>query len=122
MAVTKAHKAKDYIAMSNNHLKEKEMSLKAKGLLSMMLSLPEEWDYSIAGLVAICKENETAIKSTLKELKEFGYLKVTKKMPNETKTGRIEYVYDIYEQPCDKQNTKKININKLSTKEKPKHK
>ena len=75
------------------------MSLKAKGLLSVMLSLPSNWDYSIEGLVAICKENETSVKSTLSELKSFGYLKVTKLLPNQTKSGRLEYVYDIFEKP-----------------------
>ena len=64
-----------------------------------MLSLPEDWDYSIAGLCAISKENETAIKSTLDELKRFGYVVVTKLMPKETESGRIEYIYDIYEEP-----------------------
>jgi predicted transcriptional regulator len=103
MAVLRINKTKDYTVMSNAHFKEKEMSLKAKGLLSQMLSLPENWDYSIAGLVAINKENESSIKSALNELKKFGYLVVTKKMPNETTTGRIEYVYDIYEQPHNKQ-------------------
>lgn len=101
MAVMRINKTKDYTIMSNRHFKEKEMSLKAKGLLSLMLSLPESWDYSIAGLVAICKENETAIKSTLNELKAFGYLRVTKLLPNETESGRIEYVYDIFETPLD---------------------
>lgn len=72
MAVFKINKTKDYTVMSNRHLKEKEMSLKAKGLLSLMLSLPETWDYSIEGLVAICKENHSAIKSTLNELKNMG--------------------------------------------------
>ena len=85
--------------MSKYHLRDKSLSLKAKGLLSQMLSLPEDWDYTIQGLCSINKENETAINSTLKELKDNGYLKVTKKMPNETKSGRIEYVYDIYETP-----------------------
>ena len=99
MAKFKIHKTKDYTIMSNTHLKEKEMSLKAKGLLSVMFSLSDNWNYSIDGLVSICKENETAIKSTLDELKTFGYLTVTKLMPNETKSGRIEYVYDIYEIP-----------------------
>jgi uncharacterized phage protein (TIGR02220 family) len=98
MSVFRVEKNKDYTIMSNYHFKEKEMSLKAKGLLSLMLSLPDNWDYSIAGLVAICKENETSIKSALDELKEFGYLEVIKKMPNETKTGRIEYEYIVYEQ------------------------
>ena len=103
MAVIRINKTADYTVMSNAHFKEKEMSLKAKGLLSLMLSLPDSWDYSIAGLVAICKENETAVKSTLNELKKFGYLVVTKKMPNETESGRYEYEYNIYERPQEKQ-------------------
>ena len=96
------HKNENYTIMSNYHLRERNMSLKAKGLLSVILSLPIDWDYSIAGLVAISKENETAVKSALNELKRFGYLKVTKHMPNETESGRIEYAYDIYEQPSAK--------------------
>ena len=76
MAVFKINKTKDYTVMSNNHLKEREMSLKAKGLLSIMLSLPNNWDYSVNGLVSICKENETSINSALKELKEFGVIKI----------------------------------------------
>ena len=61
MSVIRINKNKDYVTMSNYHFKEKEMSLKAKGLLSEMLSLPDDWDYSIEGLVSINKENETAI-------------------------------------------------------------
>ena len=96
--------------MSNYHFKEKDMSLKAKGLLSEMLSLPDNWDYSIRGLVAINKENESSIKSTLEELKKFGYLRITKLLPNQTKTGRIEYVYDIFEK---KQEGKKQEVENL---------
>ena len=70
MAIYRVHKTKDYTVMSNTHLRDKDMSLKAKGLLTLMLSLPENWDYTINGLVAICKENETAIKSALDELKK----------------------------------------------------
>lgn len=110
MAVFRVEKNKNYTIMSNYHFKETNMSLKAKGLLSLMLSLPDNWDYSIAGLVAICKENETSIKSALDELKQFGYLEVIKKMPNETKTGRIEYEYIVYEQ---KQENKKQGIENL---------
>ena len=99
MAIFRTFKNENYTVMSNYHLKEKNMSLKAKGLLSMMLSLPNDWDYSLAGLIAICKENETAVRSALKELKDFGYLRVDKMMPNETKTGRIEYVYNVFEKP-----------------------
>lgn len=99
MAVIRVNKTRDYTVMSNCHLRDKRMSLKAKGLLSMMLSLPDEWDYSIAGLVAICKEEEAAMKSALKELKQTGYLIITKKKPNQTESGRFEYEYNIYEQP-----------------------
>ena len=91
------HKSTNYTHISVYHLREREMTLKAKGLLTLMLSLPENWDYSISGLVSICKENESAIISTLKELKDFGYLVIEKKMPNQTKTGRIEYEYHIFE-------------------------
>lgn len=138
MSVIRVEKTKNYTVMSNYHLKEKDMSLKAKGLLSLMLSLPDNWDYSIAGLVAICKENETAIKSALKELQQFGYVKVDKIMPDKTESGRIEYVYNIYEKPkqegkkqgvenlpietqCVENptqlNTNKLNTNKLNTKD-----
>ena len=112
MSVIRINKNKDYTVMSNYHFKEKNMSLKAKGLLSEMLSLPDNWDYSISGLVAINKENESAIKSTLDELKEFGYLIITKKMPNETKSGRIEYIYDIFEE-SQKQEYKKQGVENL---------
>ena len=95
MATFRVNKNSNYTVMSNTHLREREMSLKAKGLLSMMLSLPEDWDYSVDGLCAICKESQSAIKSTLDELKTFGYLVVIKRMPNETKSGRFEYEYNI---------------------------
>ena len=101
VAVIRVHKTKDYTVMSNAHFREKEMTLKAKGLLSLMLSLPDDWNYSIAGLVSICVEKESAIVSTLKELKKFGYLRVDKLMPNETESGRIEYVYNVFEKPFD---------------------
>lgn len=97
MAIFRVNKNKNYTVMSNYHLKDANMSFKAKGLLSMMLSLPDDWDYSIAGLSKISKENERAIKTILGELKELGYLRIVKLMPNETKSGRIEYIYDIYE-------------------------
>lgn len=114
MAVIRVNKTGDYTVMSNAHFKVKEMSLKAKGLLSLMLSLPDTWDYSIAGLCAICKENQSAIKSTLDELKKFGFLVVTKHMPNETDSGRIEYEYNIYERPqkqaAEKQGTESLPL------------
>ena len=111
MAIFRVNKNKDYTVMSNYHLKDKNMSFKAKGMLSMMLSLPDDWDYSVAGLTQISKENEKAIKIILNELKELGYLRITKLKPNETKSGRIEYIYDIYEMSeCKKQEYQKQGV------------
>ena len=132
--VIRVNKTRDYTVMSNYHLKDNSISLKAKGLLSQMLSLPEEWDYTVEGLCSINKENRTAIESALDELKKVGYLVVTKLLPNQTKSGRIEYQYDIYETPeqgVEKQgvenlgveflgveNHQQLNTNKSSTKDK----
>lgn len=96
MAVFRVEKNANYTTMSNYHFKERCMSLKAKGLLSLMLSLPDKWDYSMAGLVAICKESETAIKSTLDELKTFGYLSMTKRQNDK---GHFVWDYNIFETP-----------------------
>ena len=100
MATFRVNKTSDYTVISNYHLREKEMSLKAKGLLTLMLSLPENWDYSISGLASICAENETAIKTGLSELKKFGYLRISKIFPNKKRGNKkIEYVYEIFEKP-----------------------
>lgn len=100
MATFRVNKTSDYTVISNYHLKEKGMSLKAKGLLTLMLSLPENWDYSISGLASICAENETAIKTGLNELKKFGYLRISKIFPNKKRGNKkIEYVYEIFEKP-----------------------
>ena len=96
MAVFRVNKNKNYTVMSNYHLKDVNMSFKAKGLLSMMLSLPDDWDYSIKGIISISKENKTSIQSALKELEENKYLKRTKK---QNEKGQFEYIYDIYEKP-----------------------
>ena len=104
MAIIRANKNKNYTVMSNVHLKDTNLSLKAKGILSMILSLPDDWNYSIEGLKSICRENETAIKSALNELKEFGYLVVTKLPPSKKNGGKFEYVYNIYEVPQDAEN------------------
>lgn len=99
MAVFKVEKTKNFTIMSNHHLQSKNLSLKAKGLLSYMLSLPDDWDYSLAGLVANSKESKTSIRNTLNELKENHYLSVTKLYPNQTESKKIEYIYNIYEEP-----------------------
>ena len=99
MAVIRVEKNKNYTTMSNYHLRDKELSLKAKGLLSVMLSLPDTWDYSIAGLASICKEGMESIKNTLKELKDHYYLVVTKCLPSKENDGKISYIYTVYECP-----------------------
>lgn len=100
--VFRVEKNSNYTVISNYHLREKNMSLKAKGLLSWMLSNDDNWDYSIAGIVANCKENETAIKSTLNELQDFGYLEIIKKNPDEH-ISTIHYEYLIHEQSIKSQ-------------------
>lgn len=99
MSVFRINKTNNYTVMSNHHLRNMNLSLKAKGLLSLMLSLPPEWDYSVSGLCAIVKEGETAVKSSLKELQSEKYLVITKLLPNQTLSHKIEYIYDIYEVP-----------------------
>lgn len=137
MSYFRVNHSKYYTVMSNYHLKDKNLSLKAVGLLSKMLSLPDEWDYSVNGLVAICKENKTAVQNALKELEECGYLKRTK---TQDASGRFDWIYDIYEKPfkekpctenpvmenpctenvpqlnTNKSNTKKLNTKELNTK------
>lgn len=97
--IVKVEKTSNYTVMSNTHLRDRNLSMKAKGLMSIVLSLPDNWQYSISGLAALSTEKESAVKSALNELKERGYLVVTKKMPNDTKSGRIEYEYTFYETP-----------------------
>lgn len=143
MSVIRVNNTKGFTVMSNYHFQDKEISLKAKGLLGLMLSLPSNWDYSVNGLVTIVKENKAAVQSALKELEEHKYLKRTRV---QDETGRFDYVYDIYEKPYDKlpctenrctdiqctenrctenqpqintnkQNTKELNTNRLNTNE-----
>lgn len=92
-------KNNDYTTMSNVHLRDKKLSLKAKGLLSVVLSLPKEWNYSVSGLVSILQEGEFSIKSTLKELQMHKYLLIRKISPNkEVKVYSYEYVF--FESPA----------------------
>ena len=100
MAVFRAEKNSDFTIMSNYHFKDKRLSMKAKGLLSMMLSFPDDWQYSLNGLVAASKEGLTAIRAMVQELEENGYL-VRRRLRNEH--GRMASVaYDIYEVPQSK--------------------
>lgn len=97
MAVIRVNKKTDYTVMSNTHFKEKDMSLKAKGLLSLMLSLPDNWDYSISGLVELSKDGKDSVMNAMSELATFKYLKQTR-VVNE-KGQFAGYDYDIYEKP-----------------------
>lgn len=96
-SVCRVHKSKNFTLLSNSFLRSSNLSLASVGLLGRVMGLPEEWDYSIKGLSSICKEGETAIETVLKDLQEWGYLKISKLYPNETEDGRIHYVYDFYE-------------------------
>ena len=97
--IIKAERNGNYTTMSNHHLKDRNLSLKAKGLLSMILSLPESWTYSIKGLVSISKESRLAIENALKELQENHYLWIEKLYPDKSESHKIEYIYHIYEIP-----------------------
>lgn len=111
MSVIRVHKNKNFTVMSNTHLRDKNLSLKSKGLLSVMLSLPDDWDYSIAGLCSICKENETAVKSEINELKANRYVIVIREEPTKENGGRIKYNYEVYEEPQgEKQDSEKQGI------------
>lgn len=129
--IMRTEKNKNYTVMGNYHLRDKELSLKAKGLLSIMLSLPDGWNFSTQGLTTLSSDGETAIRSTLKELEQKGYLKRNKVRIN----GKIvDWEYVVYEQkhPCvpvdespvdenvhvnnrTQLNTKEINTKKLNT-------
>ena len=84
--------------MSNTHLKDKRLSLKAIGLLSVVLGLPEDWHYTVNGLVGIVKDGKDSVESAIKELKKNGYLKVEKIYPN-ANSNRIQYQYTFFENP-----------------------
>ena len=97
MAVCRVEKTKNYTVMANYHLRDKRLSLKAVGLLSKMLSLPEEWDYTTRGLAAICKDGVDAIGAALKELESCGYLVRHRLRDDRGRMRDTEYV--IYESP-----------------------
>ena len=97
MAVFRVEKNKNYTVMSNIHLRDQNLSLKAKGLLSLLLSLPDDWHYSIRGLAKISKESPDGISSGLKELEAAGYLTRRQLRGERGRMGETEYT--IYEEP-----------------------
>ena len=133
MSIIRVEKNRNYTVINNEFLRNKDLSLKAKGLLAVCLSLPDTWNWSIAGLVAICKESITSVRSSLKELEEHGYVTILKTKDDK---GRFIYEYTIYETPVsvspdiqnlcldnqhlekqDIENVKQLNTNQLITKE-----
>ena len=133
MAIFRVEKNENYSVIANYHFKEKNMSLKAKGLLSLMLSLPDNWDYSIAGLVALSKDGKDSVVAALNELEQFGYLR--REMIKNEKGQFMGCNYTVYEMPItEKQhveepkaenpqagnqlqlNTKELNTKELNTK------
>ena len=99
MTVFRVEKTKDFTVMSNHHLRNRILSLKAKGLLSLMLSLPEDWDYTTKGLAQIYKEGVDSISTALKELEKHGYLTRHRIRYKNGQLGDVEYT--IHERPLD---------------------
>ena len=128
MPVIRVNKTKDYTIMANYHFRDKNLSLKAKGLLSMMLSLPNGWGYSVEGLAKLSSDGRASVMAALKELEKFHYLKRSQARDNSGKLG--EAIYDIFEQPWSEkpttvkpttekptaENRTLLNTNKLNTK------
>ena len=123
MSVIRVNKTKNYTVLSNYHFKEKGMSLKAKGLLSLMLSLPDDWNYSISGLVKLSKDGKDSVMSALSELEKFGYLYRVKTINEKGQYSGIEY--NIFEEPqtdlavTDKQNADKLKADKQNAEKPP---
>lgn len=97
MAVIRVKKDRDYTVMANYHLHNKNLSLKAKGLLSLMLSFPNEWDYSVRGLTKICKDGADSIYSAIKELEQAGHIERKRIRNQRGQLITVEYI--ILEKP-----------------------
>lgn len=118
MAVFRVEKTKDFTVMSNFHLRDVELSLKAKGLLSLMLSLPEDWDYTTKGLACICKDGVDSITSALKELENHGYLT---RQRTRYENGRLgDITYTIHEKPVGQKEKEELPEQGKPEQEKPK--
>jgi len=108
MAVFRIEKTRDYTVMSNHHLRNAGLSLKFKVLLSMMLSLPEDWNYTTRGLAKICKEDTDSIGSALKELERAGYIVRNRLRDSKGKIVDVEYAHILDED-------RKINAQKFES-------
>ena len=99
MSTFRVNKNVNYTVMSNHHLQDKRLSLKAKGLLSYMLSLPDDWDYSLKGLTVGCKDGLDSVRTAILELEEHGY--VRRQKVRNAKGQIIDYDYQVYESPVE---------------------
>ncbi|MFR8112566.1 helix-turn-helix domain-containing protein [Faecalibacterium sp.] len=99
MSTFRVNKNVNYTVMSNHHLQDKRLSLKAKGLLSYMLSLPDDWDYSLKGLTIGCKDGLDSVRTAVLELEEHGY--VRRQKVRNAKGQIIDYDYQVYESPVE---------------------
>ena len=97
MAVFRVEKNSGYTVMSNHHLRNRALSLKAKGLLSQMLSLPEDWDYTLQGLARINRESIDAIRQAIRELEQAGYIQRSRERDEKGRLRGADYV--IFELP-----------------------
>ena len=116
--VIRTEKTKDFTVMSNYHFRDKNISLKARGLLSTMLSLPDDWNFSIEGLAGLCKEGVDSVRSTLNELIKFGYVEKTERIRDEK--GRLRGIdYIIHEQPVSQELEGESEESEMSDAEQP---
>ena len=99
MSTFRVNKNVNYTVMSNHHLQDKRLSLKAKGLLSYMLSLPDDWDYSLKGLTTGCRDGIDSVRSAVHELEDGGYLCRSK--VRDARGRIIDYNYEVYESPVE---------------------
>ena len=114
MSVYRRHKKTDFSVIDNHVFKDKELTLKAKGLLTTILSLPEDWKYSIEGLTSLCADGTTSVTSALNELIDRGYIIRTQSVDE---SGRFNgYVYDIYEKPQEPCSENPITDNAITEK------
>ena len=98
MAIHREKKKKEYVKMAKYHFKDKGMSLKAKGLLSLMLSLPDDWDFSIEGIITLSSDEERSVNKAISELKEAGYLNI-RKIPPHKGCNKFSYSWEVFEAP-----------------------
>lgn len=117
MAVFRVERTGDYTTMSNHHLKNQNLSLKAKGLLSQMLSLPDTWDYTLSGLCQINRDSKDSIRSAIRELEEAGYVERKQQVTAQGRFSSNEYI--IYEHPVHPQTPSPAAPKKTTKRKKP---